>query len=51
MGQGDDYLTECFLDYPYLKKQYKLITIDLNKEQSLVAHPKAIQQINFTGIK
>ena len=36
------------LDYSYFKK-YNLITIDLNKQQKLDAHPKAIQQINFTG--
>ena len=23
-GQGDDYTTGCLLDYPYLKKYYKL---------------------------
>ena len=23
-GQGDDYTTRCLLDYPYLKKYYKL---------------------------
>ena len=26
-----------------------MIAIDLNKQQALDAHPKAIQQINFTG--
>ena len=24
IGQGDDYTTGCLLDYPYLKKYYKL---------------------------
>ena len=48
-GQGDDYTTGCLLDYPYFKKIYKLIAIDLSKQQKLDADPKAIQQINFTG--
>ena len=48
-GQGDDYTTGCLLDYPYFKKYYKLIAIDLSKIQKLDADPKAIQQINFTG--
>ena len=30
-GQGDDYLAGCLLDYPYFKKNYKMITIDLIK--------------------
>ena len=28
-GQGDDYTTGCLLDYPYFKKYYKLIAVDL----------------------
>ena len=49
IGQGDDHTTGCLLDYPYFKKYYKLIAIDLSKQQKLDADPKAIQQINFTG--
>ena len=30
-GQGDDYTTGCLLVYPYFKKYYKLIVIDLSK--------------------
>ena len=30
-GQGNDYTTGCLLDYPYFKKCYKLIAIDLSK--------------------
>ena len=37
------------LDYPYFKKYYKLISVDLSKQQKLDADPKTIQQINFTG--
>ena len=47
--QGDDYTTGCLLDYIYFKKYYKMIAIDLSKQQALDADPKAIQQINFTS--
>ena len=47
-GQGDDYITGCLLDYSYFKDTYKMIAIDLSKQQGLDADPKAIQQINFT---
>ena len=30
-GQGDDYTTRCLLDYPYFKKYYNLIVIELSK--------------------
>ena len=46
-GQGDDYATGCLLDYTYIKKYYKMIAIDLSKQQALDADPKAIQQIQF----
>ena len=49
IGQGDDYTTGCLLDYTYFKKYYKMIGIDLSKQQTLDADPKAIQQINFTA--
>ena len=48
-GQGDDYTIGCLLDYNYFKKHYKMIAIDLSKQQALDADPKSIQQINFTG--
>ena len=48
-GQGDDYTTGCFLDYSYFKDHYKMIAIDLSKQQALDADPRAIQQINFTA--
>ena len=32
----------CLLDYPYFKKQFKLIAIDLSKEQALYANRKTI---------
>ena len=37
------------LDYSYFKENYKLIAIDLSKQQALDADPRAIQQINFTA--
>ena len=47
--QGDDYTTGCLLDYPYFMDIYKMIAVDLSKQQALDADPKAIQQINFTA--
>ena len=48
-GEGDDYTTSCLLDYNYFKRHYKMLAIDLSKEQALDANLKAIQQINFSG--
>ena len=48
IGREDDYTTGFLLDYTYFKKYYKIIAIDLNKQQALDADPKAIKQINFT---
>ena len=48
-GQGDDYTTGCLLDYIYFKNYYKMIAVDLSKQQALDVDPKAIQQINFTA--
>ena len=49
-GQGgDDYTAGCLLDYQYIKDYYKMIAIDLIKQQALDADPRAIQQINFTA--
>ena len=47
-GQGDDYTTGCLLDYSYFMDTYKIIEVDLSKQQVLDADPRAIQQINFT---
>ena len=47
--KGDDYTTGFLLDYTYFKNYYKMIAIDLSKQQSLDANPRAIQQINFTA--
>ena len=48
-GQVDDYTTGCLLDFSYFKDHYKMIAIDLSKQQALDADPRAIQQINFTA--
>ena len=48
-GQGDYYTTGCLLDYSYFKNHYKMIAIDLSKQQALDADPRSIQQINFTA--
>ena len=37
IGEGDDYTTGCLLDYSYFKENYKLIAIDLSKQQELDA--------------
>ena len=37
------------LDYNFFNNYYKIIAIDLSKQQALDADPKAIQQINFTA--
>ena len=44
-GQGDDYTTGCLLDYSYFADTYKMIAVDLSKQQALDADPRAIQQL------
>ena len=48
-GKGDNYTTGCWLDYPYFRDNYKMIAVDLTRQQALDADPTAIQQINFTA--
>ena len=48
-GKGYDYTTGCLLDYPYFKENYKMIAIDLSRQNELDADPRGIQQINFTA--
>ena len=48
-GKGDDYTTGCFLDYHYSKENYKMIGIDLSRQNELDADPRAVQQISFTA--
>ena len=48
-GKDDDYTTGCLLDYPYFKENYKMIAIDLSRQNELDADPRAFKQINFTA--
>ena len=48
-GSGDDYTTGCLLDFKYFKDNYKIIGVDLSRQQVFDSDPRAIQQINFTG--
>ena len=34
-GKGDDYTTGCLLDYQYFRDHYKLIAVDLSKQNEL----------------
>ena len=43
-GKGDDYTTGCLFNC-YFKENYKMIAVDLSKQQALDADPRAIQQI------
>ena len=48
-GQEDDCTNGYLVDYVYFKKYYKIIAVDLSKQQTLDTNLKAIQQIKFTG--
>ena len=45
MSNNSDYTTGNLLDYPYYKKHYRIIAIDLTKQTKL----KDPQKINFIG--
>ena len=47
--QRDDCTIGCILDYNDFNNYYKMIAMDLSKQQALDADPKAMRQINFTG--
>ena len=49
IGRNNEYTTGNLLDYDYFKKHYKLIAIDLSKQQVLQENEDLIQQINFIG--
>ena len=48
-GHGDYYRTDGLVDSLYFKEHYKVIAMDLSKQEKLDTDLKAIQQINFTG--
>ena len=41
-GQGDDYTAGCLLEYIHFKNYYKMIAVDLSKQQVLDADLKVI---------
>ena len=49
ISRNNEYTTDNLLDYDYFKKHYKLIAIDLSKQQALQENEDLIQQINFIG--
>ena len=44
-GQGDDYTTGCLLHYPSFKEKYRMIAIDLYKQQALDADPEQFNRL------
>ena len=49
ISRNNEYTTGNLLDYDYFKKYYKLVAIDLSKQQVLQENEDLIQQINFVG--
>ena len=49
ISRNNKYTTVKLLDYDYFKKYYKLIAIDLSKQQVLQENEDLVQQINFIG--
>ena len=49
VSRNNEYTTGNLLDYDYFKKYYKLIAIDLSKQQVLQQNEDLIQQNNFIG--
>ena len=49
ISRNNEYTQGKLLDYDYFKKHYKLIAIDLSKQQVLQENKDLIQQISFIG--
>ena len=49
ISRNNEYTTGNLLDYDYVKKYYKLIAIDLSKQQVFQENEDLIQQFNFIG--
>ena len=49
ISRNNEYTTGNLLDYDYFKKYYKLIAVDLSKQQVLQENEDLIQHINFIG--
>ena len=48
-GQGDFSELVAYWIFSYLKENYKMIALDIYKQQAFYLDPKAIQQVNFTA--
>ena len=48
-GEGENYTTGWLLDYNFIKNHYKLIAVDLSRQNELDVDPKAILEIEFIG--
>ena len=44
-GQGNDYTIGCLLDYNHCQRYYKLIVIDLSKQQALMLIQKKYNKL------
>ena len=44
-GQGDDSTTGCLLDYNYFNKHYKMVVIDLSKQQAFDTDAKQYNKL------
>ena len=49
ISRNNEYTTGNLLDYDYFKKYYKLIAVDLSKQQVLQENGDSIQKINVIG--
>ena len=49
ISRNSEYNTGNLLDYNYFKKYYKLVAINLSKQEVLQENKDLIQQINFIG--
>ena len=51
IGQTDDYTTGCLLDYTNFKKYYKMIGIDLSKQEVLDADLKQFNKLIYNKFR
>ena len=45
--KGDDYTTGCLLDYPYFRDNYKMIAVDLSRQQALDPDPRKFSKLIY----
>ena len=48
-GQAEDYTPGSLLDYDYIKCHYRLISVDLSRQNELDSDPNEIQEIEIAG--